>query len=362
MSPPRDEWTTEAPLLRVRDLVTTFRPGRRGAGDPAVQAVRGVSFEVGAGQSIGVVGESGSGKSVTALSLLRLLPDTAVVQAGQLALSGQSIATLSPRGLRDLRGQRIAMVFQDPMTSLNPLMPVGRQIEEMLVVHHSGLGRAERRRRVIELLERVRIPEPARRYHDYPHQFSGGMRQRALIAMAIALRPALLIADEPTTALDVTIQDQILRLLRQLQVESATSILLITHDLAVVAGLCSQVIVMYGGLIMEQASVADLFARPLHPYTMGLLASLPALRAQAGTRLESIPGTPPDMTQPPPGCPFAPRCRFARVKCALQRPGFYSAGAGHRSACWLLDRQAPATDSPFGGADGPLRRGVVPLP
>jgi len=347
-------------LLAVDDLRTVFRVGRRTSDEATVQAVRGVSFEIGRGETVGVVGESGSGKSVTAMSLLRLLPDVAVVEARNLTLDGRSIAGLVGQQLRDLRGKRIAMVFQDPMTSLNPLMPIGKQVEEMIAAHEKGLSRAERKRRVIELLEQVRIPEPERRYRSFPHEFSGGMRQRVMIAMAMALRPEILIADEPTTALDVTIQDQILRLMRSLQAESGTSILLITHDLAVVSGMCTRIIVMYGGLIMEEAPVADIFDHPMLPYTMGLMASLPSLRTGA-QRLESIPGSPPDMTNPGDGCPFAPRCAYARVRCETRRPGFYAAGPGRRSACWLLDADAPGTDNPFGPADGPVRKGVTPL-
>jgi oligopeptide transport system ATP-binding protein len=361
--------TPTSTLLDVRNLRTTFRTGRGGgrrarrAGDaPAVQAVRGVSFALSPGEIVGVVGESGSGKSVTAMSLLELLPDTATITVDELTLAGRSITGRTAKQKRDLRGKKIAMVFQDPMTSLNPLMAIGKQIEEMFAVHEKGTSKAERKARVLELLAEVRIPEPQRRYKQYPHEFSGGMRQRVMIAMAMALRPAILVADEPTTALDVTIQDQILRLMRTLQRDHGTSILLITPDLAVVAGLGSRVIMMYGGLVLEEAPTADLFNRPMHPYTMGLLASLPSLHAQPSARLESIPGTPPDMTNPGEGCPFAPRCPYARVRCAHTRPPFFSAGAGHRSACWLLDPSAPDTGTPFGPADGPARREVTRLP
>ncbi|MDR2374621.1 MAG: ABC transporter ATP-binding protein [Bifidobacteriaceae bacterium] len=347
-------------LLEVRRLRTTFRAGRS-RHDAAVQAVRSVDFQLGRGETVGVVGESGSGKSVTALSLVGLLPKTALVEVDKLTLDGASISHLSRRQLRDLRGRRIAMVFQDPMTSLNPLMRVGRQIDEMISAHDRRLTRRERKRRVIGLLAEVRIPEPEKRYNSYPHEFSGGMRQRVMIAMAMALRPEILIADEPTTALDVTIQDQVLRLMRRLQGESGTSILLITHDLAVVAGMCSRVIVMYGGLIMEEAPTTSLFAQPMHPYTIGLLGSLPALRQGQSDRLDSIPGAPPDMTAPGDGCPFAPRCKYARVRCERALAPYYAVADGHRSRCWLLDAAAPGADSPFGEADGELRRKVVPL-
>jgi oligopeptide transport system ATP-binding protein len=349
------------PLLEVRNLRTTFRSRARSGGDVPVQAVRGVGFELGRAETVGVVGESGSGKSVTALSLIKLLPATAGVETETMTLDGVSIAQLSQKQLRALRGRRIAMVFQDPMTSLNPLMRIGQQIDEMIAAHDHSLTRKQRKQRVIELLAEVRIPEPERRYRSYPHEFSGGMRQRVMIAMAMALRPEILVADEPTTALDVTIQDQILRLMRRLQDEHQTSILLITHDLAVVAGLCSRVIVMYGGLIMEEAPTAKLFSQPMHPYTIGLLASLPSLRSGTADRLASIPGTPPDMTAPPPGCPFAPRCIYARVRCEQELPAYYAAGDGHRSRCWLLDPEAPSDSSPFGQSDGELRREVTKL-
>ena len=347
-------------LLDVENLRTHFRTGRPADHLPDVQAVRGVSFSLAHGETVGVVGESGSGKSVTAMSVLNLLPDTATLNVGSMTLDGRSIFNLSRKDEQALRGKQIAMVFQDPMTSLNPLMPIGKQIDEMFLVHEKGMSKAERKQRVIDMLTEVRIPEPAKRYNSYPHEFSGGMRQRVMIAMAMALRPQVLIADEPTTALDVTIQDQILRLMRRLQIENGTSILLISHDLSVVAGLCSRVIVMYGGLIMEESPVADLFSRPLHPYTIGLLGALPALQTSAD-RLVSIPGSPPDMTAPGDGCPFAPRCPYARVRCEQRLPGYYSAGPGHRSLCWLLDPEAPASDSPFGEADGALRQGVTPL-
>jgi oligopeptide transport system ATP-binding protein len=339
----------EAPLLSVNDLHVTFR-GRSGQDSRnSVYAVRGVSFGLGRGDTVGLVGESGSGKSVTALSLVGLLPDTADVTARAITLADEPITGLSPKAMRALRGRRLAMVFQDPMTSLNPLMPIGRQVAEMLTTHERGLSRAERRQRVIDLLADVRIPEPDKRYKSFPHEFSGGMRQRVMIAMAMALRPEVLIADEPTTALDVTIQDQILRLMRRLQRESGTSILLITHDLGVVASLCSRVLVMYAGLILEEAPVDQLFARPLHPYTLGLLGSLPSARADTDEPLQSIPGQPPDMTNPPPGCPFVDRCQHARARCQTHRPPYYSVGAGHRSLCWLLDPAAPADGNPFAG-------------
>ena len=239
------------------------------------------------------------------------------------------------------------MIFQDPMSSLNPLIPVGKQVEEMLKIHHKELTREQLRRQVLELFGQVRIPEPEKRLKEFPHQFSGGMRQRVMIAMALANKPDLLIADEPTTALDVTIQDQILKQLRTLQQESGASIIFITHDLGVVAELCQRVLVMYGGLIMEEAPIDDLFENPGHPYTMGLMASIPALNQDKTGRLPSIPGSPPDMTNPPQGCPFSPRCPYARKICAAQCPPYVSLGENRRSMCWLLQPDAPAENNPF---------------
>ena len=331
------------PILTVNDLKTSFLTG---AG--TVQAVRGVSFTVDQGEILGIVGESGSGKSVTSMSILRLLPDTARIHPDSSVLfQGQELSKLSLKELREIRGQKIAMIFQDPMSSLNPLIPVGRQVEEMMRIHHKDLSRAQLRQRALELFQAVRIPEPEKRFDAYPHQFSGGMRQRVMIAMALSNRPDLLIADEPTTALDVTIQDQILKQLRALQREWGTSIIFITHDLGVVAELCSRVLVMYGGLIMEEAAIDELFDRPSHPYTLGLLSSIPALNQDKGTRLSSIPGSPPDMTRPPLGCPFAPRCPYARQICAKELPPYAAVGEGHRSMCWLLQPDAPGENNPF---------------
>ena len=331
------------PILTVDNLKTSFLTG---AG--TVQAVRGVSFTVGQGEIVGIVGESGSGKSVTSMSILRLLPDTARISPDSSVLfEGEELSRLSLKKLRDIRGQKIAMIFQDPMSSLNPLIPVGRQVEEMMKIHHKELSKAELRQRALELFRAVRIPEPEKRFNAYPHQFSGGMRQRVMIAMALSNHPDLLIADEPTTALDVTIQDQILKQLRSLQQEWNTSIIFITHDLGVVAELCQRVLVMYGGLIMEEAAIDDLFDAPSHPYTLGLLSSIPALNQDKGSRLSSIPGSPPDMTKPPEGCPFAPRCPYARQVCAAEQPPYVSVGAGHRSMCWLLQPDAPAEGNPF---------------
>ena len=321
------------PILTVNNLKTTFYT----AGG-AVQAVRGISFEVGKGEIVGIVGESGSGKSVTSMSILRLLPSTARIDPeSTIVFEGTDLTGLSIRQLRAIRGQKIAMVFQDPMSSLNPLIRVGKQVEEMLKIHHKELSKAQLREMVLELFRQVRIP----------HQFSGGMRQRVMIAMALANKPDLLIADEPTTSLDVTIQDQILKQLRTLQRESGASIIFITHDLGVVAELCQRVLVMYGGLIMEEAPIDELFENPLHPYTLGLLASVPSLHQDKQGRLTSIPGSPPDMTKPPEGCPFAPRCPYARQICAMEQPPYVSFGEHRRSMCWLLQPDAPAENNPF---------------
>ena len=330
-------------ILTVNNLKTTFLTG-----SGAVQAVRGISFQVGKGEIVGIVGESGSGKSVSSMSILRLLPGTARIdRESSIVFDGQELTGLTPKQLRQIRGKRIAMIFQDPMSSLNPLIPVGKQVEEMLKIHHKELTREQLRRQVLELFGQVRIPEPEKRLKEFPHQFSGGMRQRVMIAMALANKPDLLIADEPTTALDVTIQDQILKQLRTLHQESGASIIFITHDLGVVAELCQRVLVMYGGLIMEEAPIDDLFENPGHPYTMGLMASIPALNQDKTGRLPSIPGSPPDMTNPPQGCPFAPRCPYARKICAAQCPPYVSLGENRRSMCWLLQPDAPAENNPF---------------
>ena len=254
---------------------------------------------------------------------------------------------LSKRAIRSVRGQDIAMVFQDPMSALNPLMKVGHQVSEMMAVHKQFGSAADRRKRVIELFKRVRIPDAEKRYDAYPHELSGGMRQRVMIAMALSNNPKILIADEPTTALDVTIQQQILNIFRSLQSERKMGIIFITHDLGVVAELCTRAIVMYGGQIMEQAPVSELFARPAHPYTIGLMGSLPGLATPETEALDSIPGSPPDMLAPPAGCPFAPRCRNARNICAREPAPWITVNETHFSRCWLLDSDAPDVDNPF---------------
>ncbi len=330
-------------ILEINNLRTSFLTS---SGE--VQAVRGVTFHVNQGEILGIVGESGSGKSVTSMSILQLLGDTAVIREGSSILfENRELTKLKKKELRSIRGEKISMIFQDPMSSLNPLIPVGKQVEEMISEHHPDKSRDELRSMVLELFDRVRIPEPEKRYRAYPHEFSGGMRQRVMIAMALANRPRLLIADEPTTALDVTIQDQILKQLRGLQKDSGTSIIFITHDLGVVAELCTRVAVMYGGLILEEADIDEIFENPRHPYTLGLLAAIPDIGQDKNKRLTPIEGTPPDMTDPPKGCPFAARCPYARNICAVKQPEYVQVKEGHRSMCWLLDERAPAENNPF---------------
>ena len=329
-------------ILQVKGLRTSFLTS---TGE--VQSVRGVSFSLGKGEALGIVGESGSGKSVTSMSILRLLASTGRIKEGEVLFEGKDLTKVPQKQLWDIRGGKIAMIFQDPMSSLNPLARVGKQVEEMIATHEPNLSKQERQARALELFRLVRIPEPEKRYRSYPHEFSGGMRQRVMIAMALACKPDILIADEPTTALDVTIQDQILKLLRQLQAEMGMSIIFITHDLGVVAELCSRVLVMYGGMVMEEAPIDDIFHRPRHPYTMGLLASIPNIKQDKSQRLTPIPGSPPDMTNPPAGCPFAPRCPHARRICMEQMPPYTQLDPTHRSMCWLLTPEAPAQDNPF---------------
>lgn len=303
------------PLLSVRNLSVTF--GLKG--QRATTAVDEVSFDVHAGEHVGLVGESGSGKSVTSLAVMGLLPGRGVTTSGEVRYGGKNLLTLSETRMSRIRGREIAMVFQDPMTSLNPVVPIGVQLTEVLQ-RHEPLNRAEARRRAGELLERVGIPDPGRRLGEYPHQLSGGMRQRVLIAIAIACSPRLLIADEPTTALDVTIQAQVLEVLKDLVAETDAALLMITHDLGVVAGLCDQVNVMYSGRIVEASSRDLLFARPRHPYTGGLLASIPRLDTPRGDRLVPIPGSPTQTLPWSQGCAFAPRCPNRQEDCTNVTP------------------------------------------
>jgi peptide/nickel transport system ATP-binding protein len=326
-------------LLEIRDLGVTFtQHGRRD-----VVAVDGVSLDVDAGQTVGLVGESGCGKSVTSLATLGLLPKRGVRVSGEVSFDGRNLLSLSDDEMRDIRGQDIAMVFQDPMTSLNPVIPVGLQVTEVLERHRAMVGE-EARAEAEQLLRRVGIPDPDRRLKDYPHQLSGGMRQRALIAMALACQPRLLIADEPTTALDVTIQAQILELLKELVVGSDTALILITHDLGVVAGICDTVHVMYSGRIVESAQRRELFANPRHPYTGGLLASIPRLDAPRGEPLHPIPGTPRDTLPWTSACAFAPRCANSVDACTESSPELEDdlSERGRRLRCYNPLVPAPA--------------------
>ncbi len=323
------------PILEVQNLKTVF-----GTRDGAVHAVNGLSFHLDKGEMLGIVGESGSGKSVTMMSLLRLLPmPPAEIVDGQVLFDGKDLLKLSTQELRHVRGGQIGFVFQDPMTSLNPVFTVGFQLMEPLR-RHQGMTKAQARRRAAELLDLVGIPSPADRLKDFPHQFSGGMRQRVMMAIALACDPKVLIADEPTTALDVTIQAQILDLVKKLRRELGMAMIWITHDLGVVAGIADRVIVMYGGFIVEQAPVYELYGRPQHPYTRALLETLPSLDQTRSGRLKSIAGQPPDLNALPTACPFAPRCQYAFERCWTENPTLRRVGkdgdgaAVHDVACW----------------------------
>jgi len=313
------------PVLELRDLSVTLATDRG-----PLRPVDGISLSVAPGRTLALVGESGCGKSVTALAAMGLLPRGARL-GGSIRFAGRELTTLDAEDWRRKRGRDIAMIFQEPMTSLNPAFTAGEQVAEALR-HHQGLSAGEAMRRAVDMLARVRIPDAARRARQYPHQLSGGMRQRVMIAMALACRPKLLIADEPTTALDVTVQAQILALVDELKAETGTAVLLITHDLGVVADHADEVAVMYAGRIAERAPAADIFARAQHPYTVGLLGAAPSLEGGA-ERLASIGGTVPDLRDPPPGCRFAPRCPFVVARCAEQ-PALAPVGPGHVAACW----------------------------
>lgn len=318
----------DAPVLSVKGLKVSFSTD-----DGTVNAVNDLSFEIEAGETLGIVGESGSGKSVTQLALMGLLPSPpATIMAEEAKFEGRDLLNMPAEELRKLRGHRMAMIFQDPMTSLNPLLTLGTQLLEVLETHTS-LNLEERKVRAIDLLDRVGIPDAASRLKQYPHQLSGGMRQRVMIAMALLCDPALLIADEPTTALDVTIQAQILELMTSLQRDFGTATVLITHDLGVVAGMSHRILVMYAGQVMEEAPTQVLFDSPAHPYTIGLLRSLPRLDEEERAPLVPIQGQPPDLSNPPPGCPFAPRCPFAIAKCSEALPPMREVEPGHKVRC-----------------------------
>jgi peptide/nickel transport system ATP-binding protein len=327
-------------ILEVEDLRTHFFTR-----DGVVRAVDGVSFHIEAGETLGIVGESGCGKSVTALSILRLIPPgQGRTVSGRVRFEGRDLLDLDDRAMRAIRGNRISMIFQEPMTSLNPVLTVGEQIAEAVMIHE-GASRRAAMSRAVAMLRLVRIPDPDQRAGEYPHQLSGGMRQRVMIAMALACDPLLLIADEPTTALDVTVQAQILQLMLDLKERFGAAVMLITHDLGVVAETCQRVIVMYAGRKVEEAPVLELFDRPLHPYTRGLMASIPRRRLglaapEAGKRLSDIPGMVPSLLDPILGCAFAPRCAFATPRCHADAPPLLRRGPGHKVACWEVDRVA----------------------
>lgn len=326
-------------LLKVEDLHVEFK-----AIGGSVKAVRGVSFTLQPKETLAIVGESGSGKSVTALSLMRLLPAaTSKITKGSILYNGKDIATLTEKEMFNIRGVEIAMVFQDPMTSLNPTMTIGNQIIEGIQWHRK-VETEEAKKQAIEMLRLVGIPHPERRLVQYPHELSGGMRQRVMIAMALALRPKILIADEPTTALDVTIQAQILDLMKDLQDKTGTSIILITHDLGVVAETAQRVAVMYGGKVIETGKVDEIFYDARHPYTWGLLNSMPRIDLSKDEELQSIPGSPPDLYDPPAGCPFVDRCPYAMRVCDEEMPPITKCSDTHQVACWLEDPEAPPVE------------------
>ena len=360
-APPRRSASTEV-LLDVRDLTVRFRTH-----DGTIHAVNGVTFQLARGERLGLVGESGCGKSVTNLAIIRLLPKPAGrIEAGSVLFDGQDVVKLDEADVREIRGRDIAMIFQDPMTSLNPVLTVDEQMIETIVAHRK-LTKSEARARAIELLGMVGIPQPEKRLKSFPHQFSGGMRQRVMIAMALALEPKLMIADEPTTALDVTIQAQVLELISRLTTETGTSLVLITHDLGVVAGMTDRINVMYAGFIVETATTGDLFEAPSHPYTVGLLHSMPRVDDREGDPLIPIEGRPPDMRNAPTGCPFAPRCAWRIEACWTVNPALEplvpgtavvttGQGATHLIAC----HNPPLRDEAEAGK--PLRAGHVPAP
>lgn len=321
-------------LLDVRGLKTSFNTK---FGE--VQAVRGVSFQLTKGEVVGVVGESGCGKSITMMSIMRLLDKNGIIKDGRIFFEGKDISKITEKEMSKIRGNDIAMIFQDPMTSLNPLITIGNQIIEPLIIHEK-LSKKEAFKKGVELLRLVNIPNPEKRMKQYPHEFSGGMRQRAMIAMALSCNPKLIIADEPTTALDVTIQAQIVEIMKNIKNKLGTSIIFITHDLGVVADICDRVNVMYGGLIIEKGGINDIFDNPKHPYTWGLLDSVPSVQKER-KRLKPIEGQPPDLLKPPKGCPFYARCKFAMNICREKMPEFYEVSKKHKVSCWLSDEKAP---------------------
>ena len=322
-----------ASLLSVENLQVQFQT-KKGINT----AVDGVSFSVEKGRILGIVGESGCGKSVTSMSILQLLGSNARISGGSIKLDGKELIGLPEKEMCRIRGNDIAMIFQDPMTALNPTLTIGTQLMEPIMLHQN-CGKKEAWTRAVDVLKRVGIAAPEKRMKEYPHQLSGGMRQRVMIAMAVSCEPRLLIADEPTTALDVTIQAQILDLMRDLQKKIKTSIIIITHNLGVVANIADRVAVMYGGKLVETGDVADIFHNPCHEYTKGLLRSIPKAHEKGG-ELQAIPGTPPDLMEPPVGCPFAARCKETMIVCQKYMPDYTDCGKNHKSACWMLDEMA----------------------
>ena len=326
------EQKTEKPLLSIEGLVTTFR--MRGGSGNAVDDVR---LTIARGETVGLVGESGCGKSMTAMSVMGLLPDMAKITAGKIDFAGEDLARYTRSQMLKITGDRISMIFQEPMTSLNPVKTVGHQVREAILLHQK-VSRKEAKERVVDIFKKVGIPEPERRYGQYPHQLSGGLRQRVMIGMAMVCSPDLLIADEPTTALDVTIEAQILRLMRKLQEEQGTSILMITHNLGVVAEICDRVYVMYAGQAVEEADVRTLFKHPAHPYTVGLMKSLPGMRDRQ-ERLYNIRGMVPSLSNMPRGCRFSPRCDRACDRCRSEAPQLIDLGGGHKARCFLFEKE-----------------------
>ena len=325
-------------LLEINNLKTSFFTH---AGE--VQAVRGMDFKLKKGDVLGIVGESGSGKSVTALSIMKLIDFPGRIKEGQILFNGEDITNYSESKMSNIRGNDIAMIFQDPMTSLNPVFRIRDQMVEV-IQRHQKLNRKQAIQKAIEMLEMVGIPEPGGRIKSYPHEFSGGMRQRVMIATALSCNPQLLIADEPTTALDVTIQAQILDIMRDISEQLDTAIILITHDLGVIAETCHDLIVMYGGMPMEKGTVLEIFESPQHPYTVGLLKSVPRMDSNEKGRLKPIAGSPPDLLAPPAGCPFSPRCPHTMQICIEEVPPMFKASENHTSACWLLHNDAPEVE------------------
>ena len=328
-------------LLEVKNLETSFKTN---VGE--VHAVRGVSFYLNQGEALGIVGESGCGKSVTMMAIMRLIDSNGRIVNGDIIFDGKDISKVKDSEMNSIRGNDIGMIFQDPMTSLNPVYTIGDQLMEPLL-KHKGMSKEEARKEAIEMLGLVGIPSPEKRMKQYPHEFSGGMRQRAMIAMSLICKPKLIIADEPTTALDVTIQAQILDLMKDLKNKLNTSIILITHDLGVVADLCSRINVMYGGIVVETGTTEDIFYRGKHPYTWGLLGSVPNPKETTKEKLKPIEGQPPDLLKPPVGCPFAARCDYAMKICIEKQPPQFEVGENHKCACWLCHKDAPKVESPI---------------